>query len=407
MEENKNEQILNQANFQEQKVDTTLPMENMGDYEAMMGESPAVPARTQLDNELDKLKRQADAMKNVDRKAMVMPGRFAISRGSAYHTIDGGATGYIDPEEEERKKWEMKLYHSYATNQILTATCLGIQQKADPNAPDGIHVYAKYGFGPYVVYIGIEDYIDLDMVELNAHQHARGNASITVAETAVRFLQHRMSAETDMVITKLPKNPDGSTSFEVYGSRLLATRMNRIRFWYGKTVDDEYLMKVGDKAEARIVSTSKSGIRVEVFGVETFIDYHELSWIAINDARTKYFAGDRVLVRLLTIERNPEKDYAVSFTASVKRATTDPRDRGLQQFTPAAQYRGTVAYIKTNGDRPPLVFVNLAEGVQCACDWPRGPVVPVVGCEVRVYITHQRPEEKWLYGRILYVKPLN
>ena len=243
------------------------------------------------------------------------------------------------------------------------------------------------------------------MVELNKRQKDRGNVNITVPETTIRYLQNRLDAEIDFIIMRIPRDEQNETNAYVLGSRLQAMRQKRIRYWYGKTTDGKDLIKVGDKCEARIIAVASRGIRVEVFGVEAFIDYHELSWAMIQDARTQFFVGHTLSVKILDIIRHPEQDYAVEYKASVKAAQSDPRDVGMEMFMPTGEYRGTIAYIRAEGDQDPRVFVRLADGVQCACEWPSGPTPPMVGCEVRVFITHQRKNMKHLFGRILHVNP--
>ena len=418
--------MLNQANNEEM----TMAMENeavvengngdMGDTTSTtttqqsmnFAEQVAEPELIVSSEEVPKEQLELEALKRqypngqAGRKQDVRPGLFAASRGGTYHTIKGGASTFQDPEVAARRKAELELYHSMAGNQIITGKCYGIQRRYDESAPGGIHVFATYSHGPFIVYIPIEEYTDVSMVDLNKRQQDRGNVNISVPETTVRYLQNRLDAEIDLVVTNIPRDENGETNSYVLGSRLQAMRLKRIRYWYGKTTDGKDLIKVGDKAEARIIAVARLGIRVEVLGVETFIDYHELTWAMVQDARAQFHVGHTISVKILDIVREPENDYKVPFEASVKQAQSDPRDIGMEMFMESGEYRGTISYIRADGDSDPRVFVRLADGVQCGCPWPSGPVPPMVGCEVRVYITHQRKNVKHLYGRILHVNPI-
>ena len=386
-----------------------VPVENTGDSALQQEYEPVVQKEEEIPHEeaeLEALKQQFPTGRQTERRQPdIRPGLFAAARGGTYHTISGGSSTFQDPERAARRKAELELYHSMAANEIITGKCYGIQRKYDTDASGKVHVFATYAHGPFVVYIPIEEYTDVDMEELNERQRERGNVNIGVPETTVRYLQNRLDAEIDFIVTHIPRDEQNESNACVLGSRLKAMRKKRIMYWYGKTTDGKDFMNVGDKAEARIIAVARLGIRVEVFGVETFISYRELSWAMVQDARTMFYVGHTVPVRITSITRNRENDFAVEYTASVKDAQSDPRDIGMDMFEAAGEYRGVISYIRADGEHDPRVFVKLADGVQCMCAWPHGPVVPMVGCEVRVFITHQRKNQKHLFGRIMYVTP--
>lgn len=57
-------------------------------------------------------------------------------------------------------------------------------------------------------------------------------------------------------------------------------------------------------AEARVVSTIRAGIFVDLFGVETYIPLSELSYQRMLDASHVYQPGQRVLVKILELDRS-------------------------------------------------------------------------------------------------------
>lgn len=367
-------------------------------------ESPVAIMDEGEDDELTALKLMTATAGRGGHEAR--PGRFANRRRGTIHSVDS-QTRVIDTAREEKRKAEISIYQSFVNKSILTGKIIAVKRSFDRNSESGkIHYYVVVLNGPYQVIIPVEHFADVSMEAL-CETYRQRDPNKTVEEATKIYLNSRLNAEIDYVISNIPKDGDLDEDMLVAGDRVEAMRRNRIHFWFGKTADGHFLLNVGDKAQARIISTAQSGIRIEIFGVETFIGYKELSWSMVADARQEFEVGDRVTVAITEINRNEEDNFSVKYTASVKQASADPRDEGMRTFTENGIYAGTIIFIRVptaaNPTARPGVFVKLADGVQCLCPFPYGPVAPVEGAKVVVTINKRDEARKYLYGKINHI----
>ena len=113
-----------------------------------------------------------------------------------------------------------------------------------------------------------------------------------------------------------------------------------------------YLLNKRLGAEARVVSVIRAGIFVDLFGAECYIPLRELSYQRWVDATAHYQSGQRVLVRVLEVDRSDRSRLRVS--ASVKQAGENPYEKALKKYAVGSLYVGTVSMVDTTG-----VFVSL------------------------------------------------
>jgi ribosomal protein S1 len=134
---------------------------------------------------------------------------------------------------------------------------------------------------------------------------------------------------------------------------------------------------------------------VDLFGLETYIPLRELSYQRRIDAAAHYQPGQRVPVKILTLDRSDRNSIRV--TASVKRAGENPYEAALKKYTPGSRYVGTVSLVDTNG-----VFVSLDGGIDCLCSYPkRGR--PPRGSRVTVRIIGVNHESNRIWGAITHM----
>lgn len=337
------------------------------------------------------------------------PGHFAPRPNGTIHSIDGGAR-VMNPALAEKRKAEISLYQSFVNKRILKGQVLGVKHEFDRAIDGKLHYYVMVKHGPYQVIIPLEKFTTTNMEDLLAMYQTR-DPEKTMEDAMKIYLNSRLNAEIDYVVTNIDTEGGLDASMTVGGDRNEAMQRNRIHFWYGTTTDGQPLIKVGDKAQARVIAVSRKGIRIEIFGVESFVPYRELSWVMVDDAHTEFNVGEKVTVVITSIDRALDKDYAVSYSASVKQALPDPRDEGMKMFTPNGVYMGTITYIRVpteqNPNARPAVFVELMEGVQCMCRFPLGSVPPQRGAKAAVTIIAQEQEKKYLYGNINHIYPLD
>ena len=199
----------------------------------------------------------------------------------------------------------------------------------------------------------------------------------------------RLGAEIDFIVLGIDQGAE-----VVIGSRKEAMNLRRRQFYYGHDREGNNFLYEGAIAEARIMSAIRTGIFVELFGVETYIPAIELSYQRILDCTKDFIPGQRVLVKILSLDRSNAKDIRI--TLSVKQAKRNPYDSLGNLYVIGNSYIGTVTIVDVNG-----VFVALDGGVDCLCPYPaRG--VPVVGSRATVRLYRVDNELKRLNGDIVF-----
>lgn len=359
--------------------------------------------------ELTALKHQRSLLNgDNNRGPKAKPGRF-VSRPS--NTVLGisGRERIESQDSAERARAQIELYQSYLNKRILTGKVIGVRaeylRRGDNN---GMMWYVITTNGPYQVKIPAEQFSDVTAEQLLA-TYKRTDPNKTLDDAYNIYLKSRIGAEIDYVVSAMPEEGTLDEVGWIGGNRAEAMYRNRVRFWFAKTTDGQDHIKVGDRAQARVIAVAGSGIRVEIFGVEAFITARELAWNMITDCRSAFSVGSKVLVVITDIKRDAEDDYKVSFEASVRQALPDPRIRGMELFQDGGVYSGVINFIRVpTEDAPkimPAVFVKLdgCDGVQCMCRFPLGSVPPKVGARVIVRITNHIEEKRAIYGLIQHI----
>ena len=142
------------------------------------------------------------------------------------------------------------------------------------------------------------------------------------------------------------------------------------------------------------MSAIRAGNFVEIFGVEAYIPAAELSYQRVLNCTKQYVAGQRILVKILSLEKNSIDDVRV--TLSVKHAKRNPYDSLNTIYIVDNCYIGTVSMVDVHG-----VFVALDGGVDCLCPYPaRG--VPVVGSRATVRLYRVDNDMRRLFGDIIH-----
>jgi len=121
----------------------------------------------------------------------------------------------------------------------------------------------------------------------------------------------------------------------------------------------------------------------------------ELSYQRMLDAAAHFQPGERVLLKVLKLNRSDRDNIQV--TASVKQAGENPYAQALKRYTPGNKYVGTVIMVDTAG-----VFVSLDGGVDCLCTYPnRGR--PPRGSRVTVMIIGVNYDTNRIWGAITHM----
>ena len=279
----------------------------------------------------------------------------------------------VETAAEKARSDLLDLVESMKTQRVLTGAIQGVEQA-------GSRSLAVLYHGDFKIIIPADQ-----AVLLVEDRQGRSPEEI-LSDT----LNKRLGAEIDYII----KGIDQESGIAV-GSRLEAMEIKRRQYYFGRDRDGNNLIYEGVCAEARIVSVIRAGIFVDLFGLEVYIPLRELSYQRLMDAGVQYQTGQRVLVKILKIDRSDRSHIQV--TASVKQAGENPYEKALKRYSVGNRSVGTVSMVDTTG-----VFVALDGGIDCLCSYPkRGR--PPRGSRVTVRILGINHESNRIWGAITHI----
>ena len=282
----------------------------------------------------------------------------------------------VETEADKARNDLLDLMESMKTKRILTDTIQGIERLAEGHGPSLAVIY----HGDIKVIIPADQTVD-------PPEDFRGQ----LPEDVLHYMiTKRLGAEVDYII----KGIDAKAGVAV-GSRLEAMTAKRRAYYFGTDRDGNNLLYEGICAEARVVSVIRAGIFVDLFGLEVYIPLRELSYQRMLDAQDSFQSGQRILVKILRIDRSDRNHIRVS--ASIKQAGENPYERALRRYTVGNRYVGTVSMVDMNG-----VFVSLDGGIDCLCSYPkRGR--PPRGARVTVRILGINNVSNRIWGVITHI----
>lgn len=280
-----------------------------------------------------------------------------------------GQRSELTPEARRRQDI-IDLSESMKSRRVITGTIAGIERMDEnPNL-----AYAVVYHGAFKVIIPASEMFEFDE---DAADNYRGAT-----------LSRRLGAEIDYVVKGIETDAGVAA-----GSRLEAMRQRRREYYLDTDRNGHHQLEAGDIAEARVVSVIRPGAFVELFGIEQFIPLEELSYLRWVDATTHFRVGDRVLVKILELDRSDRNN--ISIKLSVKQAGEDAFKQAISRFKVGNIYVGNVTMITAVG-----VFVSF-ENVSCLCQFPKRKR-PAIGSPVTVRILGADLERLRLWGAIVY-----
>lgn len=296
----------------------------------------------------------------------------AAQRGVQVVSIDGHRT--VETQEDKDRNDLLDLLESLRTGRILSGTIQGIERASDNQSLAIIY------HGAFKVFIPAEQ----------AVEPPEDYRDQSPADVFHYLLTKRLGAEVDYIVKGIDQEANVAVA-----SRLEAMKAKRKKYYFGTDRDGNHILYPGQCAEARVVSVIRAGIFVDLFGLEIYIPLRELSYQRMMDASGYFRPGQRILVRVLDVDRTDRNNIKAS--ASVKQATENPYEKALQRYTVDNRYVGTVSMVDTNG-----VFVALDGGVDCLCSYPkRGR--PPRGARVTVRILGINRESNRIWGAITHI----
>lgn len=282
----------------------------------------------------------------------------------------------VETEADKAKNDLLDLLESQKTGRILTGTIQGVERPEDNPSRSLAVIY----HGAFKVIIPAEE-----AVEPPADYRGR------LPEDVLHYmLTKRLGAEVDYIV----KGIDPQSGIAA-ASRLDAMRAKRKEYYLGTDRDGNNLLYADLCAEARVVSVIRAGIFVDLFGLEIYIPLRELSYQRWMDAAAHFQPGQRILVKVLSVDRSDRNH--IKAEASVKQAGENPYEKALRRYSVGNRYVGTVSMVDTNG-----VFVALDGGIDCLCSYPkRGR--PPRGSRVTVRILGINHESNRIWGAITHI----
>ena len=273
----------------------------------------------------------------------------------------------------------LDLVESMKGKRILTDSIQGVERgKNNPNV-----VYAVVYHGAFKVMIPSEEAI----YEPDDYRGQRKS------DVLYYLLNKRMGAEIDYIIRGIDHDKDMAGA-----SRMEAMAIKRKAYFYKTDRNGNYQLYVGSRAEARVVSVIRAGIFVDLFGAECYIPLKELSYQRWVDASQHFQPGQRVLVKIIELDRSDRDNLHV--VVSVKQASANPYEAAIKRYVVGERYVGTVSVVDLTG-----VFVSLDGGVDCLCTYPpRGR--PPRGARVTVRILGINEESYRIWGTITHMSTI-
>ncbi len=300
--------------------------------------------------------------------------RMPRQRGPRVVSIDAERT--VETENDKLRSDLLDLVESFKGKKILTGTIQGVERLAsNPEI-----CYAVTYHGDFKIIIPVLDAIEEPE---NYRDQPKG-------DVLHYLLNKRLGAEVDYIVKRIDQ--EGGV---VAANRLEAMALKRREYYFRTDRDGNYQIYEGIRAEARVVSVIRAGIFVDLFGAECYIPLRELSYQRWVDAASHYQPGQRVLVKVLEVDRSDRNRPRV--TASVKQASENPYEKALKKYAVGNRYVGTVSLVDLSG-----VFVSLDGGIDCLCTHPkRGR--PPRGARVTVRILGINNETNRIWGVITHM----
>ncbi len=290
-------------------------------------------------------------------------------------SIDGHLA--VETDADRSRNDLLDLLESQKTGRILTGTIQGVERQSDMPG----HSLAVLYHGDYKIIIPADEAVEPPQEDSRRR---------TPGDALHYMVTKRLGAEVDYIV----KGIDQETGLAA-ASRLEAMRARRKEYYFGTDREGNYILHSGVCAEARVVSVIRAGIFVDLFGLELYVPLRELSYQRWMDAAAHFQPGQRILVKVLEVDRRDRNNVKAS--VSVKQAQENPYEKALRRYSVGNRYVGTVSVVDTTG-----VFVALDGGIDCLCSYPkRGR--PPRGSRVTVRILGIDHVSNRIWGAITHI----
>ena len=201
-----------------------------------------------------------------------------------------------------------------------------------------------------MIYKGYRVAIPVREMMLRLEEMPYGRVRLDLMTRMERVLSAMLGAEIDFVVKGINAN-----TRSIVASRRDAILRKRRRFYMETDNLGQRIIYEGRVVQARVIAVAEKVIRIEAFGAECAIIARDLSWEWIGDARDRYHVGDRIMVRIKSIDRSSLEDLAI--TADVRSVSTSTNVDNLRMCQPQCRYMGRVTDVR-NG----VTYIRLNNG---------------------------------------------
>ena len=240
-------------------------------------------------------------------------------------------------EDKEAYLW-MELRNSLRTKRPLTGILGGVER-----TPNGLPLAIVYYKDKRIV-------IPASEMNINLEEHA-GSTEREMNNRYAQILSWMMGAEIEFTVSGLDKR-----SGTVVASRRDAMLRKQRHFFLTPGRNGQPLVQEGATAEARVIAVSEGVVRVEVFGVEAPVYARDVAWEWVDDCNDYYDIGDRVLVKIMSIDRGDPRN--IRMTASIRETIPNPARENIKKCVVQGKYIGKVSDVDRNA-----IYVRLNVGV--------------------------------------------
>lgn len=269
-----------------------------------------------------------------------------------------------------------EIHNAYLTRRILSGMLGGVEQLENGKT---IAVVDYKGFR---VLIPLKEM----MILLDNPPERQRHADMILRQ--VKLLGNMLGSEIDFLIRGL----DSGTR-SIVASRQDAVLRKRQKFYFDHNADGNPHIQPGRIVQARVIAVSEKSIRVEVFGVECSIVARDLAWHWIGDAHDTYSVGDKILVRVQTIQG--DKPENLKITADVRSISQNTSRDNLEKVRVQSRYAGRVTDVRKG-----VVYIRLNNGVNAIAHSCYDYRMPGKKDDVSFAVTKLDPEQGVAVGII-------
>jgi len=316
----------------------------------------------------------ADAAGFAEEVSRPVPSPVSSARRERVLTIDAH-TEVQTQEDLDDITWH-EIQNAYRTRRILTGSLDGIER-----TDSGLTLAV-------VSYKGFRVAIPMKEMMLHTGPIPEGVEYAEWMGQLQRILSSRLGSEIDFVVKGIENK-----SRSIVASRREAMLRKRKTFYMDANELGEHMIYEGRVVQARVVAVAEKIIRVEVFGVECSIVARGLSWLWIGSARDHFSVGDRILVRVLKIDRTDVENLSIQVDA--RSVLGIDNGENLKKCQPQSRYAGRVTDVRKG-----VVFIRLNNGVNAIAHSCYDMRTPGKKDDVSFAVTHLDEEQGVAVGII-------